>query len=223
MNFKKHIRDVTEYFQEFGNERDALAQKKYMKGHFDFCGIKTPQRRKIQKEMNALIELSPSSFLEFARNAYASPYRDLHHYAVDTISTYKKNFDEGIVSVIEFLITNNSWWDTVDGTNSFISKHYFMQNGSHHEEIVLRWMKDENMWLRRSALISQLKFKEDTDEKLMRKMIEANLGSKEFFINKAIGWSLREYSRTNPDFVLEFCETYILDKLSRREALRLIM
>ena len=86
-----------------------------------------------------------------------------------------------------------------------------------------RWMASQNMWLQRTCLLFQLKYKNKTDESLLSGFIDQLTGSKEFFIRKAIGWSLREYSKTNPDFVLSFVRARELSGLSEREALKWIV
>jgi len=99
---------------------------------------------------------------------------------------------------------------------------YFKMYPEQIKKYVDKWLASGNMWLQRSALLFQLKYKKDLDEELMAYTINNLLGSKEFFINKAIGWMLREYSRTNPDWVIEFADKTELNNLSKREALRLI-
>tara|TARA_R110001583_G_scaffold77623_1_gene211173 strand:+ start:4724 stop:5020 length:297 start_codon:yes stop_codon:yes gene_type:complete len=90
------------------------------------------------------------------------------------------------------------------------------------EMYIEKWLKSNNIWLQRCALLFQLKYKEELDTNLLSYIINSLLGSKEFFINKAIGWVLRAYSKTNPKWVIEFTDITELNALSRREALRLI-
>ncbi len=86
-----------------------------------------------------------------------------------------------------------------------------------------RWLESNNICLQRSCLLFQLKYKDDLDTKFLSHIIQPLLGSKEFFINKAIGWVLREYSKTNPEWVMTFTNKTVLSPLSEREAVRLIM
>ena len=87
---------------------------------------------------------------------------------------------------------------------------------------MLEWSRDEDFWLRRLAIEHQLLQKEETDVQLLEQILVNNLDQTEFFINKAIGWALRDYSKTNPDWVLEFIEKYKdrLSKLSIKEGSR---
>lgn len=99
---------------------------------------------------------------------------------------------------------------------------YFKQHPQQITPKINQWISSNNIWLQRTALLFQLKYKEDLDTDLLRHIIEPLLGSDEFFINKAIGWILREYSRTDQDWVIDFVEQHLLSKLSKKEALRLI-
>ena len=99
---------------------------------------------------------------------------------------------------------------------------YFITYTGQKDEYVRKWLKSNNIWLQRSALLFQLKYKKDLNTELLNSTIKSLLDSKEFFINKAIGWVLREYSRTNPKWVIEFVSKTDLNTLSKKEALRLI-
>ena len=99
---------------------------------------------------------------------------------------------------------------------------YFKKYPEQIEIYVEKWLKSNNIWLQRSAVLFQLKYKQQLDTELLSYVINNLLGSKEFFINKAIGWILREYGKTNPKWVLEFIDKTTLSNLSRREAVRLL-
>lgn len=125
--------------------------------------------------------------------------------------------DNDHIPLLEWLITTKSWWDTVDAlaTKSVgaVAKKY----PETIPETIEGWAYGEHLWLRRTAILFQLKYKAETDEELLYRYIEQNADSKEFFIQKAIGWVLREYSKTDPDSVRNFIETHPLAKLSIRE------
>ena len=116
---------------------------------------------------------------------------------------YKKKFiTHEDIKKIEELITCKSWWDSVDNFNQILS-HLLVDNKKIKQEMIF-WSKSSNIWLRISSILSQLKLKEKTDEELLTKVIKNNLDSSEFFINKSIGWALREYSKSNSFFVTQF-------------------
>jgi 3-methyladenine DNA glycosylase AlkD len=133
---------------------------------------------------------------------------------------YKRQFDQKDINLLEHIITSKSWWDTIDFIASNLAGHYFKLFPDQRWPICEKWLLGDNIWLHRSALLFQLKYKTEVDTELLKHIIRRLLGSNEFFINKAIGWMLREYSKTNPDWVLGFVERHTLHKLSRREALK---
>ncbi len=116
------------------------------------------------------------------------------------------------VPKIKVLIQKKSWWDTVDGFHRIIGevalKYPVMDN------MMIQWSLDENLWLRRIAINHQMFRKEKTKVELFEEILSNNLGGDEFFINKAIGWALRDYSKTNPAWVAGFIRKY-RDKLSK--------
>ena len=120
------------------------------------------------------------------------------------------------------MVTHKSWWDTVDFIAVKLMGAYFITYPDQKKVCISKWLKSNNIWLQRSALLFQLKYKSAIDTQLLSSSINYLLGSKEFFINKAIGWILREYSRTNPIWVMAFVDKTALSNLSKKEALRLI-
>ena len=120
------------------------------------------------------------------------------------------------------MITTNSWWDSVD----FIAKHilgnYLFQFPDEIEKVVTECSSSENMWLNRSAILFQLGYKNQTDAKRLFDICLQHKSSSEFFIQKAIGWALREYSKANPDEVVSFVAKADLKPLSQKEALKRI-
>lgn len=148
--------------------------------------------------------------------------RDFHLFGQELVAKYSKKFEISDLEHLVFMVSNNSWWDTVDFIAVKLMGAYFKLYPEQRAIAVEQWLNSENIWLQRSALLFQLKYKTEIDVEMMKHTIEQLLGSKEFFINKAIGWVLREYSRTNAAWVLHFAESTKLHPLSRREALRLI-
>jgi len=120
------------------------------------------------------------------------------------------------------MVINKSWWDTIDFLSPKIVGEYFKLYPETIENQIEKWIHSNNMWLQRSCLIFQLKYKETLNTQLLTHIIQSLLCSKEFFINKAIGWILREYSKTNPQWVIKFVHTNTLNTLSKREALKFI-
>lgn len=143
-------------------------------------------------------------------------------FGLDLMAKYKNKLSKEDIGLLEYLITNKSWWDSVDFIASTMVGAYFIKFPNEIQSVIPRWMKSESMWLKRTCIIFQLKYRDKVDLKLLSTVIIKCLGSKEFFINKAIGWALREVSKTNAEWVIDFANKYELSGLSRREALRLI-
>jgi len=131
-----------------------------------------------------------------------------------------KKADEKIIELYVYTITHKSWWDTVDFITSNLVGTYLKRFPEQRKTLTSQWMKSENMWLQRTCLLFQLKYKSETNTEILHQFISQLSGSNAFFIRKAIGWILREYSKTNPDFVINYVEKYPLSGLSKREALK---
>jgi 3-methyladenine DNA glycosylase AlkD len=125
------------------------------------------------------------------------------------------------IKVLEKCITTHSWWDTVDWLAKLVGIHFKNYPQQQHE-FCYKWIEGPDMWLQRTAIIHQLFYREETDEKLLFDLIKRKSGDKEFFIRKACGWALRQYSKTNPRAVIKFVNHQDLSPLTRKEALRLI-
>jgi 3-methyladenine DNA glycosylase AlkD len=141
---------------------------------------------------------------------------------MNLINKFIKKMDKKYIDFLENLILKKSWWDTVDYLSAKFVGYVFKKNPELINPYTEKWMKSGNIWLHRSALLFQLKYKADTDEKLLYKYCIELSGSKEFFIRKAIGWTLREYSKTNPESVIKFIKTSELSNLSIKEGLKYI-
>jgi len=211
-------------FERNSNEEIAQQQKAYMRNKFEFYGMKAPLRRQIQKPFLVKQFLPPKSELtEIVKTLWAKPHRDYHHFAMDMSFKYIKQMEKKDIELFEFMVINQSWWDTVDFIATKLIGTYFKVFPDQKAKYIDKWIASNNIWLQRSAIIFQLKYKQDMDTQLLSSTIHALLGSKEFFINKAIGWVLREYSRTDPQWVINFVNsTDQLAPLSKREALRLL-
>lgn len=211
-------------FEANANPDIAKQQKAYLRDQFLFYGIKTSVRRNMQKPFLAKQYLPPKENLEsLVKTLWGKPHREYHYFAQELAQKYTKKFEKKDIVLLEYMITHNSWWDTVDSIATKLVKAYFKKFPGQRDKTIEKWLSSENIWLQRTCLIFQLLEKEQTDLKLLEHVINSLLGSKEFFINKAIGWILRDYSRTDSDWVIDFVERTALEPLSKREALKLIL
>jgi 3-methyladenine DNA glycosylase AlkD len=209
-------------FQEHRNEEEAVKLSKYMRNQFNYFGLRAPLSRDLVKkylEMNGLPKHDELSVV--IKTLWSFDEREMQIAGLYIIDKMIKDIRPIDLGLLEFIITTKSWWDTIDHTAKHHAGRYFLK---YPEELgrIDYWLDSENIWLIRSAILFQLGYKERTDEVLLASIIERSLGTKEFFINKAIGWALREYGKTNPDFTIDFTERYSLAPLAKREALRLL-
>ena len=202
--------------------QNVAAMRKYMRNQFEFYGIKTPLRRSIMQATLVAHPIVLDTLEETLFKLYEQPQREAQYVATDLLSLYARQhqLEAAHASLIEHLVRTKSWWDTVDPLAVKVVGPLFAQHTALRDDLLPNWRQSDSMWIRRTVLIHQLSYKQQTDEALLRAIIEEQLGSQEFFIQKAIGWALREYSYTNPDYVLDLCDTLPLSSLSRREALK---
>jgi 3-methyladenine DNA glycosylase AlkD len=209
-------------FEKNADPAQAPAMKKYMRDQFEYLGIKTPQSAALQKEFYAEHGLPQVTDLDsILRDLWSLPQREFQYAAVGMLGRFNKKLPPELIETIEYLITTKSWWDTVDIIAGGTVGVHFERYPAVKKKYLSRWRKSNNFWLRRTAILFQLNYKQETDFDLLCEIIRENLGSKEFFINKAIGWALRQYARIDPKAVKKFVkETKELNPLSRREALK---
>ncbi len=205
-----------------GDRATAVPMEKYMKDHFPFLGIKTDARRAILKkhwqEHKAAVK---QNFREISWELFQKEAREFHQCGLEIlIAEGRKNYLPEDIHLIEKLITTHSWWDTVDFLAKYVLGNYLRQFPEATMTTIEKFSNSANMWLNRSAIIFQLDYKKDTDFDLLKSVCLQHQHSDEFFIRKAIGWALRDYSRFNPVGVKSFVESASLKPLSRREALR---
>ncbi|MBT8305462.1 MAG: DNA alkylation repair protein [Maribacter sp.] len=220
---KDFIESLTLEFERNSNTLIAAGQKAYMRNQFDFFGIKSPLRREIQKPFLVRSYLPPKNELEqIVKTLWSKPQREYQLYAQELVFKYTKLFDKNDIKLLEFMVTHKSWWDTVDYIAVKLIGSYFNRFPEQLDDYIEKWLESNNIWLQRCCLLYQLKSKNNMDMQRLGYIIQSLLGTHEFFINKAIGWVLREYSKTNPKWVWEFVKNNDLSKLSQREALRLM-
>ncbi len=220
---KEYLDILVAEFIKHTNPVIAAGQKAYMKNHFEFFWVKSPVRKEIQKMFFAKDKLPAKAELEkIVMELWGRPERELQYFAMELFWKYKRQIEKVDIELMEFMVVNRSWWDTVDMIAGRLMGVYFQKFPKQRKEYVVKWLSSGNMWLQRSATLFQLNYKDKMDTDILSYVVRSLLGSNEFFINKAIGWVLRNYSKTNPEWVTGFADRTELSNLSRREALRLM-
>lgn len=219
------INELETAFQKNSNPENAFAMAKYMRNHFSFFGIKTDDRRRIfktiWKENQKKVSKNPR---EIALKLYSKTQRELHYCAIEIlIKQLKGNYEKEDILLIEKLLITNSWWDSVDTISKNILGEYLLEFPLETKKVINHFSNSDNMWLNRSAILFQLGYKGKTNFELLQFECEKHKNSDEFFIQKAIGWALREYAKTNPEGVKNFVGNTNLKTLSKKEALKNIL
>ena len=197
---------------------NVIPMEKYMRNKFRFLGIKTPERRKFAKKLFKNIDKNTEIDWDFVFKCWENDFREMQYLALDYIKILQKTLLPKDITNLKKLIVSKSWWDTIDNIDLIIGQ--IALEFEEIDEILLEWSISENIWLRRIAIDHQLLRKENTKTEVLEKILTNNFWSDEFFINKAIGWALRDFSKTNPVWVKNFLEKHSskMSSLSIKEA-----
>jgi 3-methyladenine DNA glycosylase AlkD len=204
------------------NPENARAMEQYMRNQFPFFGIKATERRLLVREFVTTYGLPQINQIpDVVTTLWNHPKRECQSAALDLLVRSKKRVSAEHMPLVEWMILTKSWWDTVDVIAPQCCGTLFQQEPPLIDHYAEKWIISGNFWLRRAALLFQLKYKNTTDEQRLFHYILLNTDSDEFFIQKAIGWALREYSKTAPDAVKQFIKEHDeLKSLSRREGMK---
>jgi 3-methyladenine DNA glycosylase AlkD len=211
---------LTERFEAAAAPSRAAAQRAYMRDQFPFLGIGASDQKALTRAALAgLATPTEDDLRSLALACWARPEREYQYAACFVLRRHVGRCSAGFLPTARTLITEKSWWDTVDTLAAHTVGPLVL---AHHElgDVMDAWARDENLWLVRTAILHQLRYREATSERRLFAYCAAQAGHPDFFIRKAIGWALREYSRTSPDAVRDFVAATRLSPLSTREALR---
>jgi len=210
-------------FKDHADEQHPQGAKAYLLNQFEHYGLKTPLRRKLCKEYFNRQLPAYSELERIVKELWQLPQREYQYGAVELLVYFKMEWKKDCIALFEYMITHKSWWDSVDHIASELTGPYFRTFPLMIATTTRRWNRSDNIWLQRSSLMFQKAYREATNTKLLSEYIIHCRRSNEFFVQKAIGWALREYSKTNPRWVQQFVRNNQLPALSTREALKRIL
>ncbi len=215
------LQEIQELYHDAANAEEAKGMSAYMKNNFPFLGIKKPIRAEILKPY--FVELkncSSEEILNIAKEFWKLPEREYHYTAIEILVKAKRKWTKEYFEFFEYMLCDKSWWDSVDTIATKLIGEYVYMHRKTLENKMVQYASDANMWRRRTSIIFQLFYREECNFELLFSNIRLNKNDPEFFIQKAIGWSLRQISEKHPDLVQDFVEQEGLKGLAKREALR---
>lgn len=223
---RKFLTALKTQLSEAADPTAAPQMQRYMKSTLPFYGIKAPALRRICRDTFTAYPLT--SYQQWYDTTLAlwrgAKYREERYCAIELCNSrlYRDYQTLETLPLYEEIIVSGAWWDLVDGLAPYRLGHLLRQYPKTMKPLLKQWAKDDNMWKRRAAILAQLRFKDATDPKLLYACIKPSLGSDEFFLQKAIGWALRDYAWHDPVEVQRYVTANRdkLSPLSQREALK---
>jgi 3-methyladenine DNA glycosylase AlkD len=209
-----------------GDPKKAPAMQAYMKSAMPYAGVQTPELRAICDRLFAAHPIQTAGDWRGAclRIWREAQFREERYAAIELtgMRLYRSFQTLETVAMYEEMIVTGAWWDFVDPIATKRLGTLLSSYPARMRKEMLKWSRSPNLWKRRAAIICQLGFKRDTDLDLLYACIEPSLSSKEFFLQKAIGWALRQYAWTDPREVARYVRERgnELSRLSQREALK---
>jgi 3-methyladenine DNA glycosylase AlkD len=224
----EYLSPLRNVFEKKADTFTAAGAKAYMRHLSEFYGIKSPDRRIIVKSFLKENGLLPFELLpDLIYYCWEQPQREWQYFALELTSSYinpkGKEHGDLFIQLAVFMITHKSWWDCVDYISPNIVGVIFRKNPRMIEGYINSWMNSDNFWLKRTCVLFQLKYKKQTDYMRLFEICSGLSDEKEFFIRKAIGWALREYSKTDAEKITTYVNNQKLSNLSRKEAMRIII
>ena len=216
---------IVEKLKENANAVDAVQMQKYLKTSMPFYGVKSPILNEIVSEIKSKFTISnQEEYNAIITHIWEMSHREEKYISIKLARKWKKYITLEALTVYEKMIREGQWWDFIDPISQGLIGILLMNNRFKMNKILDKWIKDENLWIRRSAILAHLKHKENTDYKKLFEYCLKCAHEKEFFIQKAIGWVLREFSKTEPEIVYAFIQDNerVLSNLSKREGMKYI-
>ena len=207
-------------FEFKGDATNVANMERYLRNQFFFLGLKTPIRKEQSKPLIQRSKyLEMDTIRQWISELYARDYREYQYAAIELADKNIKKFQPDDIIFLKQFVAQKSWWDSVDSLRAVFGK-YIKLHPAEKKTVFELFYRSTNMWERRTSINLQLMEKENTDTAMLTKSILLDQITDEFFIQKAIGWSLRQYGKTNPEWVVAFLNKYQLSNLAVREAMK---
>ena len=197
-----NIEGLKKNFEKRANEDNAIQMAKYLRNQFVFYGLKSPARRDAYHQI--LKDEKKQIDWDLLDQAWNDKHREMQYFVCDYLLAMEKYVSYDDLFKIEHYVRTKQWWDTIDSLMKLYG--YVGLKDQRVDQLMLDWSKDPDKWVRRVAIEHQLLRKDKMNTTLLSQILENNLESDEFFINKAIGWALRDYSKTNPEWLSDFID-----------------
>jgi 3-methyladenine DNA glycosylase AlkD len=222
---QEHIHCLTELLDNSKDSHRAVGMKQYMRNQFDFLGVTSVPRKELFSNWKSQLpqNLSSEQRWEIIHELWEKEEREFQYVAMDWLNSWRASeIQELDHDNFKFLISSKSWWDTVDLLSSNMLGKYGQKFPEKMLEVIDEWSIENSFWLHRATIIFQLRYKQKTNLNTLENQIVRFKSNKEFFIQKSIGWSLREYTKTDPNWVEKFVEKHEIVGLAKREALKYV-
>ncbi len=223
LSHEELIEEIRRWLAETGDPDRAVQQQRYMKSELPYYGVTLSQLRPMLRPLIKQWHPDRSEWEAAIRELYDdAAYREERNAALALARSQRRYLTPEALPLARHLISTGAWWDLVDEASLHVLGQILASYAAEVTPVISDWARDDDLWIRRAAVLSQLGRKEQTDTALLREVIEANLADQSFWLRKAIGWALRQYARTDPDWVRAFVTEWEdqLSGLSRREALK---
>lgn len=207
------VRDVESGLEGLADDERATQMAAYMKDHFPFLGVQATPRRAVQRAATKLAKRAePDELLHAAGQCWNADPREMQYAGADLLRAGAGNLRPEHLDEVRRFVETKSWWDTVDS----LAAHTIGTMVHRHRElspVMDTWVDDENMWVARTAILHQLAWKHDAEPDRLFDYAKRRASDTEFFIRKALGWSLRSLAHVAPDQVRRFVDDH-RDRLS---------
>ena len=214
---------VSGELQKHANPTNAVQMQAYLKTEMPFYGVKSPTLNSIVKDVKESFQITTQAeYNDVILHLWSLSHREEKYVSVKLAIKCRKFITLDALPVFEKMIREGQWWDFIDPISTNLIGKLLEKYPTEMNSILDKWIEDEDMWIRRSAILSHLKHKENTDQERLFEYCLKCAREKEFFIRKAIGWALREYSKTKPEVISNFIQEHdeTLSNLSKREGMK---